>query len=442
MKCVQRRVLLTLCLIVYVCSLTGSAQESPGSARVRALNGRLLQALSRVQAPGAAPDAQAEGSAIVGLRARELARLADENPAAALQLAFSPDLVARLSTAFPDAAPQLEVRGAWEGPLEYVIEDDLNFATHKNIRTMAVGGETVSVQFAGREPQGLKNGDLVRVEGARIGNVLAVSDASIIAPVLDGPLTCSTAGEQRSIVLMVTMPGVAEPANITTYDVSNTFFSPDQRSLSEYWRENSFGQAWANGDVRGWYTLDRVYSCDETAAIRTAAIAAADGDVDFTQYTRLFIIVNGMTGTCTWGGLGTLACGTLTSADGSFTASTSWMRQGYFNPDDLLRDGVQIAAHEGGHNLGLRHSNSRDYGSIVLGPIGSTGVVTEYGDLFSAMGRLRNNTYPEPWIGFGHYAAPQKLQLGWLTQAQVPTVTASGSFLVEPTEIMAGRCRH
>jgi M6 family metalloprotease-like protein len=234
------------------------------------------------------------------------------------------------------------------------------------------------------------------------------------------------------------MPGAPGPSDINTTDVSDTFFSPAQRSLSEYWRENSFGQTWAAGDVRGWYTLDRVYSCDESSAIRTAAIAAADADVDFTDYTRIFIIVNGMSGSCTWGGLGTLACGTLTSADGSFPASTSWMRPGYFDPDDQLRDGVQIAAHEGGHNLGLRHSNSRDYGGVPLGPMGSSGTVTEYGDMFSAMGRLRNNTFPEPWIGFGHYTAPQKLQLGWLTPSQVPTVTENGSFLVEPAEMPGG----
>jgi M6 family metalloprotease-like protein len=151
------------------------------------------------------------------------------------------------------------------------------------------------------------------------------------------------------------MPSVAAPG-FTASDVAETFFSTAQRSLSEYWRDASYGKTWAEGDVKGWYTLDQDYSCDETNAIRAAAIAAADADVDFTQYTRVFIIINGMTGTCTWGGLGTLACGTLSSADGSFTASTSWMRQTYFNPADLLRDGVQIAAHEGGHNIGLRHA--------------------------------------------------------------------------------------
>jgi hypothetical protein len=243
----------------------------------------------------------------------------------------------------------------WEGPIEYIIEDGLDFATHRNIRTMASGGEVLSLQFAGGEPRGLKNGDVLRVEALRAGHVLAVSDSSIVSAAEETPLMCSTIGAQKSIVLLVNMPSVAAPG-FTASDVAETFFSTAQRSLSEYWRDASYGKTWAEGDVKGWYTLDQDYSCDETNAIRAAAIAAADADVDFTQYTRVFIIINGMTGTCTWGGLGTLACGTLSSADGSFTASTSWMRQTYFNPADLLRDGVQIAAHEGGHNIGLRHA--------------------------------------------------------------------------------------
>jgi hypothetical protein len=54
------------------------------------------------------------------------------------------------------------------------------------------------------------------------------------------------------------------------------------------------------------------------------------------------------------------------------------------------------------------------------------------------MGRLRNNTYPEEWIGFGHYAAPHKVQLGWLTPAQVPVVTTNASFTLQPTEQQVG----
>lgn len=427
--------------VAIVCAVTlkGSAQETAEFAEARAVGGQILQALEQLASSEASSHAgiRAQAATLIQRRAAALASLAEHNPAAALRAAFSPELTARLARAFPASAGQLEAHGTWEGPIEYVVEDSMDFGTHRNIRKIAAAGEFLSVQFADAEPPGLKNGDVLRVNGVRIGNILAASDAAITAAAESTPQACTTIGPQKSIVLLVTMPGVPAPANITVPDIWDTFFSPAQRSLSEYWREASFGKTWAEGDVKGWYTLDRVYSCEETNEIRAAAIAAADGDVDFTQYSRVFIIVTGMTGSCTWGGLGTLACGSLTSADGTFTASTSWMRAGFFNPDDLLRDGVQIAAHEGGHNIGLRHSNSRDFGDEPLGPQGDDGVVTEYGDLFSAMGRLRNNTYPEPWIGFGHYTAPQKLQLGWLTAQQIPSVTSGGSFSLQPTELTA-----
>ena len=85
--------------------------------------------------------------------------------------------------------------------------------------------------------------------------------------------------------------------------------------------------------------------------------------------------------------------------------------------------GAFLAIHEAGHNLGLQHSNSRDFDAEALGAPGVAGVVEEYSDVFSAMGR-----------GVGHYAAPHKFKLGWLT-TQVLTVTGSGAFALQPTEI-------
>jgi hypothetical protein len=54
---------------------------------------------------------------------------------------------------------------------------------------------------------------------------------------------------------------------------------------------------------------------------------------------------------------------------------------------------------------------------------GVAGVVEEYSDVFSSMGR-----------GVGHYAAPHKSRLGWLP-TQVLTVTGSGAFALQPTEV-------
>src|SRR6185295_5071278 len=147
---------------------------------------------------------------------------------------------------------------------------------------------------------------------------------------------------QPIIVLMVTMPGAPLPNdNLDTPDFdervsrlrlqdmlfnNGTDPAPPEPSdppyqsydsnlsLTDFWQENSYGvtrtsanSQVANGphSIDGWYTLDQVYSVDQTAAIRTAAIAAADADVNFTQYTRLFLVINGMSETIpfsTWAG--------------------------------------------------------------------------------------------------------------------------------------------
>jgi M6 family metalloprotease-like protein len=96
----------------------------------------------------------------------------------------------------------------------------------------------------------------------------------------------------------------------------------------------------------------------------------------------------------------------------------------YFSNRD---QGVELTIHEGGHALGLSHATSRDFGSESLGAPGVEGAMSEYGDSFSAMG----------YWNFGHYAAPHKVRLGWMT-SDVQTITSNGSFSVAPAEYAAG----
>ena len=413
-----------------VWSLTGSAQQNDGAGSVRSMNNELLQLYAELQSsPGGGVGAmRQQAAALIEQRVSALASLIEQDPAEALRLAFPADVVSDLASAFPGARRQLETHGTWEGPIEYIIEDGPDYKTHRNIRAMATGGETLFVQFAGSEPSGLKNGDILRVEGVRAGNQIAASNG-VTSQAAGGrppkPPACTVFGPQNSIVLMVTMPG-AELPNIAQSDVWDMFFNTGGvlLSLTDFWRENSYGATTAVGAIApgtsgGWYTLDQVYTKDQLPQIRTAAIAAADPDVDFRLYTRLHIIVNGMDPITSGGGWGTLACGSLSSADGTFNTSTSWMRAPSFTEN--IR-GAHLIIHEAGHNIGLQHSNSRDFDTEALGAPGAAGFVEEYDDVFAEMGR-----------SFGHYAAPHKFKLGWLT-TQVLTVTSSGSYSVQPTE--------
>jgi M6 family metalloprotease-like protein len=325
-----------------------------------------------------------------------------------------------LATAFPDSAKDLESAGEWEGPLQVTVEDGANLLSHKTMyRMRGASGETLNVHFASGE-QELQSGDVLRVRGMRVRTEIAAADGGTITGTsMAGASMCSPLGSQKSIVLLVNMPGSATPA-ITTDAIRDIFFASTGRSVSEFWRENSYGKTWAEGDVKGWYTLDANYTCDQYENLRDAAIRAADRDVDFSQYNRVFLVINGLTGGCGWSGLGDVGCGsTINTTEGSFTVSTAWMLSGYFG---TRNDGVQLSIHEGGHNLGLSHAASRDFGSEALGAPGIAGTLDEYGDFFSAMG----------FWNFGHYAAQHKVKLGWITN--YPTVSGNGSFVVQPTE--------
>jgi hypothetical protein len=104
----------------------------------------------------------------------------EKNPAEALRIAWPADVVADVAAAVPAARGQLESRGVWQGPVEYSVEDGADFTTHRDIRAMSVGGETLFIQFAGVDPRGFKNGDTLRVEGVRAGSQVVAERSSIV----------------------------------------------------------------------------------------------------------------------------------------------------------------------------------------------------------------------------------------------------------------------
>jgi hypothetical protein len=80
----------------------------------------------------------------------------------------------------------------------------------------------------------------------------------------------------------------------------------------------------------------------------------------------------------------------------------------------LQSHSLGVVAHEFGHNLGLWHAN---LWRTSDGSVTGTGANVEYGDPFDVMGS-----------GGTEYGAPMKWELGWLQDAEVTTVTASGTY--------------
>jgi M6 family metalloprotease-like protein len=347
-------------------------------------------------------------SQAMSTRAAAFQNLIRSNPRKAVELALPKEEAARLREWTED----VESTGTWTGAMETRVEDDPSTGSRRRFYL-----------FPADPPPDLRCQPDVTVEGVRLRSEVATNAIQVAA----AALSCSTVGVQNIAVILVNFTNASLPTNLTPAFATNAFFGVN--SLDTFWREASFNQTSAAGQVFGPFTLpSSVTSCSSTTAMRTAAIAAADAQVDFRNYTRVMII-HPNTGGCSVG-VGTIGCSTLNSSDGSFQASTAWLRGDYFTTTSAV---VSIASHEGGHNMGLQHSDTYDYGSIALGAPGTAGTYNEYWDVYSAMGLSFNQSGT---ILIGHYAAQQKAALGWLPNGTgYQTVTSSGTFTVLPTEV-------
>ena len=424
------KVRLALLLILLYSATFVKAQGNSEAAHVLSLNNSLLRLYGQLQAVDASQGAsvRSQASEVISERFAALQTLIAQDPAAALQLAFDDNLLAALAAAFPDSASQLESQVTLEGPVDYVILDDATLSRHRIDITMQVAGSELNLHFTEHEPGWLKCNDIVRVSGVQAGDQVAAAGGEVTGQVAGAG--CTTLGEQKIVVILAQFPGIPMPSTVTNAGVTNIFFGTTGRTVDGYWRDASYGKASASGVVIGPVTLDRVYTCDEYYLMRTAAIAAADPYVNFTEYTRVMIIFPNP-GSCGWAGLGTLGCSTLNSADGSFTASTNWDLANYFSSVD---NGVKLITHEGGHNLTLHHASTRAFLNTTtglyetLGPVGTAGTHNEYGDTHSTMGS---------W-NLGHYAAPHKDKIGWFSAGNVQTIESNGSFSIQPYENITG----
>jgi len=96
------------------------------SDSVRNLNGRVLQLQEALQRANPAEKAaiQAEAAPVFRQRASALSTLIRQDPASALALAFSQDLLDTLAANFPASTGNLERQGEWSGTSNHLVFDD------------------------------------------------------------------------------------------------------------------------------------------------------------------------------------------------------------------------------------------------------------------------------------------------------------------------------
>jgi Big-like domain-containing protein/gametolysin peptidase M11 len=251
----------------------------------------------------------------------------------------------------------------------------------------------------------LRPTELAAEPGDRIVVTGSVRDDKLV-----GPVRATTASPQATIapgphkvgVLLITFPGEPGEPWSAGEARSEVFTAPN--SANAFYQEESYGgisltgKLRADGDVFGWFRLNTsTAGCPYEEWIKKADEAAVDAGIELSGYQQLIYMFPHQE-SCFWSGLAGLPVnGALINGN----------------------VGVQVIAHELGHDFGLFHAGSWTCTSGgVRVQIGDNCSTTEYGDPFDVMGNIATR----------HSSGWNLAKLGILAPENVETVEASGTY--------------
>lgn len=403
---------------------------------------------------------------------RDLIRkvLRDE-PANAPAYSLTPATQSALLKADPSLASFMEQDTTLTGELAATVADDFASGAVTTRYLLHTYTADIDLSFAKEIPAlaGMLHHP-VTIHGLGLPDILAASSVTLASPEAlekcaptvaqaaaaaaqpaSVPSTCSTTGNQGVAVIMVTFPGnsPAFPTGLDKAAYWNSALFGGNPSVNNFWNEVSYGKTTASGNTFGPFALSQSYGCTTTTQLQTAAIAAAAGTVDFSQYNR--IVIAFPASTCSFGGLGDLGCvGATSTINHQYSVVWIPVMPTYSTSFPQMWGGT---AHELGHNLGLNHASTLDFGTQSLGPLDFTANVTgtvtaptagdptaaapisgtsiEYGDYFAVMGY--------PWTNGGPYSAEHRENLlGWIPASDHVDVISAGNFTLAPAENSSG----
>jgi len=334
---------------------------------------------------------------IAAARRERLAALMERDPGEVLKRALAPAMRAALA---PGLQALVEQEESQDGTLQVLHTDGPKGGAYLyNLREGS--GEWLTLHFAQGRPD-VPTGARVRVRGVRVQQALALGGSGAVT-VLAAPTLSGAFGEHRTLVILVKFQNATTVALQTPAGVQPIMFGTGG-SVSDFYREGSYQQAWLTGDVTGPFVIPTTtVGCDYNLIATLSQSAATAAGLALGDYRHFVYAFSGSD--CPWWGLGTVGG----------IPGQAWIN----GPIQ-----TQVVAHELGHTFGLYHSHSWECGSATFG--GSCSSI-EYGDFFDTMGSVSPS----------HFNAVQKELLGWLAYDVSPpitTVQASGTYTLDPFE--------
>jgi hypothetical protein len=355
-------------------------------------------------------------------RRRDLVnQLAESNPAAVLDLALTPAERAALPAS---VRAYVEERVDLSGELQVLHIDHED--GHSSYEAKLVKGSQETPVRLGGPVGNVKPGDQVKSSGVALsGSPTVVTDQMVV---VQSPTAVGTTGPQRTAIILVMEPGVASHPYANKTNTASVFFSPSNpQSARAFYDEVSYRQLTIVGasggpgteaDVYGPYSITAT-DCG-SSNIRNQALAAADPDINYSNYDR--IVMSIATPTCGGGGIGSIRTQTVSTNEGTQRLSFSWDFGSALGSTALNGKVGGVALHEYGHNIGVWHANSLECGTVAIGS--GTCNSDEYGDPSDVMGSSG---------GYGHLNGVHKDILTWMS-ARKQIASAASTYTIYPYE--------